>query len=1011
MNTRLVFGVLMAALLGSGNLLAADGDVDLSFGSSGGTRVEFELGGAGDDLNDDIPQRLKVLSDGGLLLLGSTQTYVGEDLAAARLTQDGTLLGSFGVGGKFVHMSQFDQIARDVVELQNNDLLFAGSSDQWVNGVLHTSARVVRINHAGMMIHELQQPAADGVKTNALAAALFDDDVVIVGGHTQGASKSAFGLRYVAADASWDSQFGIDGSFIKNLGSGSDWLAGLVPTKNGFVAIAPVESPSGQLANSAIGVLELDPDFQEFSVSAYDFDASATKLSDVPHRIVQDAEGRYLILGKTAGPGLDSDLLVLRLLPNLTVDTSFCPSGPLCRNHARIVDLDGTAPEKNDQPGGIAVARDGKILLCGTHHTEIAANPTRAVLMRLTDAGFNDGSFANNGRLVMDMVPTERCADVAIQHGHGRIVSALEIEGADGPDSDFLVIAATMTEEADLDFKLSAPLNVARGAEILWTVTGENNGPYVAEDLELTVNFPAGTEFVSTRSPGWTCVGSANSAVCTGSRMSNDSTATLEIVSSAPATAGKHTATCSITATQPDPTPDDGTCWVATNVLDVVTSKTADPGPDSYVLPGDEIEYTIAVTRGPNYTFGGFSLSISDPIPEGTTYKNGSASGPGANFDPLKNKVLFLLDPNFQGTVLLKFRVVVDAGVTLAEIDNSHQVLSMPVCLSTPCVSTPVDLDVDGTVGPLDPCPTDANDGCVPPQCPTPQDDFDDDDICNDDDVCPFNPDPNCVDGGGVDDDDDDDGIPNGDDPCPQNPDPNCSDADGDGTVDEDDACPADPLNDADDDGICGDVDACPFNPDPACTSGGGADGDDDNDGIPNGVDPCPLNPDPNCTDGTDTDGDGTPNPDDVCPNDPLNDADDDSICGDVDACPFNPDPECGSGGGASGDDDNDGIPNGTDPCPLNPDPNCGASDGDTDDDGTGDDVDACPLDPNNDADDDGVCGNVDACPYNPDPTCTGGGDENGDDDDDGIPNGDDICPLVPGTVCNANAIFKNGFE
>ncbi len=78
----------------------------------------------------------------------------------------------------------------------------------------------------------------------------------------------------------------------------------------------------------------------------------------------------------------------------------------------------------------------------------------------------------------------------------------------------------------------------------------------------------------------------------------------------------------------------------------------------------------------------------------------------------------------------------------------------------------------------------------------------------------------------------DNDGVCDADDNCPNDANPNQEDADNDGIGDVCDDCPNDPDNDADNDGICGDVDNCPNNANPNQE-------DLDNDGIGDACDPC----------------------------------------------------------------------------------------------------------------------------------------------------------------------------
>ena len=128
------------------------------------------------------------------------------------------------------------------------------------------------------------------------------------------------------------------------------------------------------------------------------------------------------------------------------------------------------------------------------------------------------------------------------------------------------------------------------------------------------------------------------------------------------------------------------------------------------------------------------------------------------------------------------------------------------------------------------------------------------------------------------------------------------NDIDDDEICDDIDICPLDPENDADADGICGDIDNCPLDPD--------NDIDDDgvcsNDEIIGCQDILACNFNflatdfgecyyvdgicETCVNGqiidNDFDDDEICNIQDSCPLDPDNDIDSDGVCGDVDACP-----------------------------------------------------------------------------------------------------------------------------
>ncbi|MCO4773224.1 MAG: hypothetical protein KDA24_24535 [Deltaproteobacteria bacterium] len=137
--------------------------------------------------------------------------------------------------------------------------------------------------------------------------------------------------------------------------------------------------------------------------------------------------------------------------------------------------------------------------------------------------------------------------------------------------------------------------------------------------------------------------------------------------------------------------------------------------------------------------------------------------------------------------------------------------------------------------------------------------------------------------------DSDNDGVCDEDDNCVDDANPDQEDGDLDGAGDACDVCPADPTDDGSDgDGVCDDVDNCVGVPNPDQAN---ADGDL----LGDACDTCPLDAD------NDIDGDGVCGNDDNCPDDanPAQDNFDGDDLGDV--C----DP----------DDDNDGVDDGDDVC------------------------------------------------------------------------------------------------
>ena len=170
----------------------------------------------------------------------------------------------------------------------------------------------------------------------------------------------------------------------------------------------------------------------------------------------------------------------------------------------------------------------------------------------------------------------------------------------------------------------------------------------------------------------------------------------------------------------------------------------------------------------------------------------------------------------------------------------------------------------------------------------------------------------------------------------------------------------------------------------------------------------------------TDKDGDGVPDLDDACPELPgtpefkgCPDADADGIVDAEDACPKEPGPRETQGCPVSKDSDGDLVPDDIDRCPLDPEDKDGfqdedgCPDADNDGDGIVDKADGCPNEagpienrgcPVVDKDGDGVLDPDDTCPELPGVKALAGCPDT---DADGIADAEDKCPALAGLAEN----------
>jgi len=248
--------------------------------------------------------------------------------------------------------------------------------------------------------------------------------------------------------------------------------------------------------------------------------------------------------------------------------------------------------------------------------------------------------------------------------------------------------------------------------------------------------------------------------------------------------------------------------------------------------------------------------------------------------------------------------------------------------------------------------------------------DADEDGVCDDEDNCPYTPNPDQADG-------DSDGVGDACDNCVDTPNPGQEDADGDGYGDACDNCvdtPNPDQADADSDGVGDACDNCVDTPNPGQE-------DADGDGYGDACDNCVDTPNP---DQADSDGDGYGDACDNCvdtPNPGQEDADGDGYGDACDNCVDTPNPD-------QADADSDGVGDACDNCLDTPNPGQEDADGD----GYGDACDNCVETPNpgqEDMDQDGVGDACDNCVGTPNP-----GQE--DTDQDGVGDACDNCVETP---------------
>jgi uncharacterized delta-60 repeat protein len=396
---RLAAGLVLT--LASNAVIAADGDLDPTFGTGG-----FRLSGITDAFAS-VPAGMAIQSDGKIILCESEKVDTNSnDFYIVRLTADGALDTSFSFDG------------RTTVD-------FGGSSDVCSSVVVQADGKIV--------VSGTYSPTKGS--SDFAVARLNADGTLDTTGFGSGTGKVTYGFDLG--------------------GDNNDIATGLALKANGKIVV--VGSASTASNGTDFAVLQLNTDGSRdtsFNLTgrqtvAFDLSASTNK-NDAAVSVFIDDQGRIIVAGNAdAGPVGNTDFAIARLLPNGQLDADFSADG-----RATVpFDLGGTTGSNADMLYFATAQRDGRILLFGG--VDSSANTTANTDMgiaRLLPDGSLDDSFGFGGRttIAFDLQPNG--GDIAItgfEQANGKIVAvgaALMNGGANG-----LGAAARLNADGTLD--------------------------------------------------------------------------------------------------------------------------------------------------------------------------------------------------------------------------------------------------------------------------------------------------------------------------------------------------------------------------------------------------------------------------------------------------------------------------------------------------------------------------------------------------------------------------------
>jgi uncharacterized delta-60 repeat protein len=333
-------------------LRAADGDLDLTFGTAG--KVTTSFGGV------DRAFGMAIQRDGKLVVTGVANQNSGSTFALARYNNDGSLDPTFGAGGKVATtFNGLGDEAHAVVIQNDGKIVVAGTAT--IDSVdRFRDFALARYNTDG----SLDSSFGSGGKVTtdflewfdvAYAIALQSDGRIVVAGAAQG-DAIFFALARYNADGSLDASFGTGGKVTTDFqGRLNQALAySVLVQRNGkIVAAGRVDDT---WSNFGLARYNVDGSLDSTFGSAGKVKTNFSGMNDEGKGLAIQSDGKLLLAGSANFTSTTPDFALARYNADGTLDSSFGVSGKV------ITDFNAVFEGAN----AIALQADRKIVIAGT---------------------------------------------------------------------------------------------------------------------------------------------------------------------------------------------------------------------------------------------------------------------------------------------------------------------------------------------------------------------------------------------------------------------------------------------------------------------------------------------------------------------------------------------------------------------------------------------------------------------------------------------------------------------
>ncbi len=394
---------ILILLLFCTTAMAADGDLDTTFGGDGLSAIADLSGG-----NNDYVSDIAIQPDEKIVVVGTVGYNTVMDVGIVRYNTDGSLDTSFSGDGIVTTDFGADEYGSSVAIQPDGKIIVGGQSGSYPN----YESVMARYNSDGSLDTSFSGDGkvilTFGSSNHTGASVAVQPDGKIVFSCSYGAIHGAQDIAVARfnADGSLDTSFSGDGKVTTDINGGSDVSRNVAIQSDGKIVVSG-DSGSPSAYDFAVVRYNTDGSLDTSFSGDGKVITSISAESDYGRAMTIQPDGKIIVAGQVDDPVTHADFGVVRYNADGSLDTSFSGDGIVQTNIGY-----------HDIPYGVAVQADGKIVVVGTNRLTIA---------RYNSDGSLDTSFFGVGtEIIADINGNYLTCDggVAIQADDKIVVAA-----------------------------------------------------------------------------------------------------------------------------------------------------------------------------------------------------------------------------------------------------------------------------------------------------------------------------------------------------------------------------------------------------------------------------------------------------------------------------------------------------------------------------------------------------------------------------------------------------------